>query len=223
MLNDWVASTTLKNAQFARVANDALGSVRLHATQLANLRHGLAKSISPYAFDALGALNAAACAKHCGDKAFEHTNPRLERDIAYVRPLLNSDGTAVSTQQLMAQFLGLAACVEPPEMLAKPAPKFDADSLLVQNIGGIILAELLKTSPDKISAVTQAIIHYPSKDAEKLDRLKQVILGEDYFDEEELEDALPALRLMLQDLTEERWSIERLLDLAKTATPSSNQ
>lgn len=220
-LNQWITLSTLSTTAFATLANRCLGSNRIHASQLSGMRTGLTKQIGVYVFEALASLNAAAVAHHHQGK-----QPSADMGVAELLPLIppiEGDDGPLTLGGFAELFLGLR---EPPALpsvwlgakapLPAPAFSFGAD------IGRIVRQALQADGGDLIDNLQRLIKAYPSGDPARLQRLREVCLGLDHYEDSEAETEAAAICVALSEITGERWSLRRLAEQGQALKPALN-
>lgn len=208
-LDRWIKQSTLSSAAFCRIANQLLGSNRLHPTQLSGLRNGLCKQISVYTFDALGALSAAVYAYHRQGKTFANVNT----DELQLLPPFGDEEGAYGAAEIVELYLGLRPCPELPEnwLGADFKDAIGQDELLADsNVGRVLRAALSQMEGDLLDNLDDLMVHYPSKDADRIQRLKAVALGLEGLDGREGETEMLAICVALTGMTGEKWDLRRL-------------
>ena len=216
LVDGWIKLTTLSSTAFARAANDCLGSKKLHNVQLEQLRHGLAKQLGCYAFDAIGALNIASYRYHIKEKP--HQDKRLNELLMLIPPLHDADGP-FGMAYFVEMFVGLRECPPLPDswLGAKKREELPDPEWLAKQMGKTIRSVLQSRDGDIIEQLDRLLEHYPSKDPDRITRCKQVCLGLSTYEPGEAENEALALCMALTGFTDEPW------DLAMLATGSEPQ
>ena len=209
----WLQRSTLNAASFCRAAAMALGSNRLHPAQLSGMRVGLAKQISIYTFDALGALNLASYRQH--DKGV-NTEASLRELLNLIPPIKSQDGQPFDTSDFADLFLGLRTDWQLPDswLGVNWADKQQGqEPVSIADLGRCVRSVLQSLPGDILDNLDQLAKYYPSDDQSRILRLKTVVMGLDQFSAAEAETESLAVCVALTAMTEIKIDLQTLLEI----------
>lgn len=215
-LDRWVRQSSLTSQAFCRLAGAALGSDRIHPTQLSGLRNGMQKQISIYTFEPLSALNQAAAEFHLDKKQF--ADPTISRDIHLVPIATRFDHELATTADFVDLFLGAGApLILPDEWLGsswegKPLAAVEFPG---EDTGKAVRFILKQLDNDLLESIEELAEYYPSSDPERVKRLKMVCLDLDEYPAKAAETETLALCTALTRLTGQKIMVADLLKAAE--------
>ena len=200
------------------MAGAALGSDRLHPTQLSGLRTGMQKQISIYTFEPLAALNQAASEFHLDKKTF--SNPVLDKDIQLIPLAMTQGGHIAGTGDFVNFFLGAGAALTlPDEWLGVTWENASAQLKTVEfpgeDTGKAVRYILKQLNGDMLELIEELAEYYPSNDPERVKRLKMVCLDLEEYPARQAETETLALCTALTGLTGQKIMIADLLKAAE--------
>ena len=215
-LDRWVRQSALTSQAFCRIAGAALGSDRIHPTQLSGLRNGMQKQISIYTFEPLSALNHAAAEFQLDKKQF--SNPTIAAEIHQIPIATRFDDQIAATADFVDLFLGAGQPLSlPNEWLgvtwqSKPLTPIDFPG---EDTGKAVRFILKQLNSDLLQAVDELAEYYPSSDPERVKRLKLVCLDLDEYPAKVAETETLALCTALTRLTGQKIMVADLLQAAE--------
>ena len=213
-LDRWIVQSTLSNGQVCRLANNMLGSKRLHGQQLSGLRHGLCKQISIYTFDAIGTLATAVWERHNKNQDFAGDD---RNELELLPPFGDKHG-AYAMAEIAEMFIGTRPCPELPDVWLGVTwgEKEEAVSVGSLDLGRTVRAIITKDGGDLIDRVDQLLSHYPTNDEKRQMMMRQVICGMTTLSKEQIDKEAMAVCIALQSFTAENWDLARLSRLASS-------
>ncbi len=214
-LDRWVRQSSLTSQAFCRIAGAALGSDRIHPTQLSGLRTGMQKQISIYTFEPLAALNQAAAEFQLDKKQF--ANPILQKDIHFV-PIARKNERVATTADFVDLFLGAGSLlILPDEWMGvswegNPVAPIEFPG---EDTGKAVRYILKQLDADLLESIEELAEYYPSNDPERVKRLKMVCLDLEEYPAKEAETETLALCTALTRLTGQKIMVADLLKAAE--------
>ena len=212
-ISAWLQRSTLNAASFCRAASMALGSSRLHPAQLSGMRVGLAKQISIYTFDALGAVNFASYRYH---RQNVDTETSLRELLNLIPPVTSIDGEPLKCSGFSDLFLGLKTDWQLPEHwlgVDWSKGRTEPEPVSIADLGRCVRTVLQSLPGDILDNLDQLAKYYPSKDQLRIQRLKTVVMGLDQFSVSEAETESLAICVALTAMTEVKFDLQTLLDI----------
>ena len=206
LLDAWLKASGLPLMTWCRIAEAALGTSKLHPSQLSQLRNGLVASVSLFPFDALAAVNESRYALAEG-KLCKVTGAL--RDALLEVPLLTyGTDEPASFADLASCYLGLQ---EPPSIKGWDAlPRLTAAETS-DAIGRVIRRVISEQGQDLVDGISQLLTAFPSKDSARLNLLRLVAFGMASYDEEQAKDESIAVCQALTKMTGDDWDLARVL------------
>ena len=216
-MDRWFKQSTLTRDEFCSAANAAVGSSRLHPPQLLKLCQGTAKQISIYTFEAIGSLASATYDYHHLKK--EKYRGKVAEYMRMIPVITDHKGSRLDFEDIAKMYVGRTEYF----------PKFPEQWLGAEwshrtDYGKIDLGKQIRLAFKEIDPKTEQIEmlrlfmdSYPSQDPALRERIEKVILKEYPLGPRELADELPLVTLVLSELDDTPWTLERLTLLSEMA------
>lgn len=215
-LDRWVRQSSLTSQAFCKLAGAALGSDRIHPTQLSGLRTGMQKQISIYTFEPLTALNQAAAEFHIDKKTF--SSKIIRNDIPRVPIATTANNELAVTIDFVNLFLGIGASpILPDSWLGVPWDKKPIAPVEFpgEDTGKAVRFILKQLDSDLLESIEELAEYYPSSSPERIKRLKMVCLDLEEYPAKEAETETLALCTALTRLTGQKIMVADLLKAAE--------
>jgi hypothetical protein len=224
MLRSWLVTSGISYSKARAMGSWAMGVSWISSSQLTKMRND--RSYSPaYKFmDAIAAVNQAI-------RVWREEGPEAARARygPLTRPLTADllDGCtwladpadpsrALDFYDLVGIFVGLK---EPPSPLVQPIAA-DRAATLSDAIGRRLDA-WLATRGGLRAGFQELLAHYDVADRERVDRLRDVVIGAAAFDADELEEELPALIWLFSAIEGREFNRRELLDFLQPSSAAS--